>query len=52
MSFDQFATRVNSFASNAHNYWPDLHGKPSVMQMAERASTVSGLTHFIYEMEH
>ena len=45
MSFNRFATRVNSFASNAHNYWPDLQGKPSVMQMAERASTVSGLTH-------
>lgn len=45
MSFDQFATRLNSFASHAHSFWPDLSGKPSVMQLAERAATVQGLTH-------
>lgn len=45
MSFEKFATRLNSFASNAHEYWPDLTGKPTVMQMAERAATVEGLTH-------
>lgn len=45
MSFEKFATRLNSFASKAHEYWPDLVGKPSVMQMAERAATVEGLTH-------
>ncbi len=44
MSTQKFATRLNSFASKAHDYWPDLQGKPTVMQMAERASTVSGLT--------
>lgn len=44
MSEQRFATRLNSFASNAHQYWPDLSGKPSAMQMAERASTVDGLT--------
>ncbi|WP_410014478.1 sugar phosphate isomerase/epimerase family protein [Sodalis sp. C49] len=41
----KFATRLNSFASGAHAYWPDLQGKPSVMQMIERASRVKGLTH-------
>lgn len=40
----RFATRLNSFASAPHLRWPDLSGKPSMMQMAERASTVSGLT--------
>lgn len=45
MTEEKFATRLNSFASNAHEYWTDLTGKPSVMQMAERASTVDGLTH-------
>lgn len=40
----RFATRLNSFASKAHAYWPDLKGKPSVYQMIERASTVKGLT--------
>ena len=41
---DRFATRLNSFASGAEAYWPDLVGKPSVMQMVERAATVQGLT--------
>jgi sugar phosphate isomerase/epimerase len=40
----RFATRLNSFASAPHLQWPDLVGKPSMMQMAERAATVSGLT--------
>jgi len=44
MPAQKFATRLNSFASNAQRYWPDLDGKPSVIQMAERASTVKGLT--------
>lgn len=44
MTQQRFATRLNSFASMAHKFWPDLQGKPSVMQMAERAATVSGLT--------
>lgn len=40
----RFATRLNSFASAPHLQWPGLVGKPSMMQMAERAATVSGLT--------
>lgn len=44
MAVQRFATRLNSFASRAHEYWPDLQGKPSVIQMAERAATVNGLT--------
>ena len=40
----RFATRLNSFASNAHTFWPDLKGKPSVRQMLERVATVKGLT--------
>ncbi|WP_114192389.1 TIM barrel protein [Edaphovirga cremea] len=45
MSELKFATRLNSFASGAWLYWPELKGKPSVMQMIERAGTVKGLTH-------
>ena len=41
---DRFATRLNSFASGAEGYWPDLAGKPTVMQMVERAATARGLT--------
>lgn len=44
MTTQRFATRLNSFASNAHTFWPDLQGKPTPMQMAERAATVDGLT--------
>lgn len=40
----RFATRLNSFASAAQLAWPLLNGKPSTLQLAERASTVSGLT--------
>lgn len=39
-----FATRINSFASGADAYWPDLGGKPTVAQMVARAATVDGLT--------
>ncbi len=39
-----FATRINSFASGAHAYWPDLKGKPTVAQMVARAATAEGLT--------
>lgn len=45
MSKIKFATRLNSFASGAHLYWPDLQGKPSVLQMIKRAGEVQGLTH-------
>lgn len=44
MSELRFATRLNSFASAAHIAWPELKGKPSMMQMAQRAATVDGLT--------
>jgi sugar phosphate isomerase/epimerase len=40
----RFATRINSFASGATAYWPDLGGKPSLEQMIARAATVDGLT--------
>jgi sugar phosphate isomerase/epimerase len=40
----RFATRLNSFASRAETEWPDLKGKPSVLQMATRAARVDGLT--------
>jgi xylose isomerase len=42
MSELKFATRLNSFASGANLYWPDLQGKPSVLQMIARAGTVKG----------
>lgn len=44
MTLSRFATRLNSFGSAPHLSWPDLTGKPSMMQMVERASTVKGLT--------
>lgn len=40
----RFATRINSFASDASGYWPDLSGKPGLEQMIRRAATVAGLT--------
>jgi xylose isomerase len=40
----RFATRLNSFASASHIEWPGQSSKPSVMQMAERAARVKGLT--------
>ncbi|MBO8416370.1 MAG: TIM barrel protein [Proteobacteria bacterium] len=40
----RFATRLNSFASCAHSFWPELKGKPNTYQMIERAATVKGLT--------
>lgn len=39
-----FATRLNSFASHAKLFWPDLSDKPSPIQMVQRAATVDGLT--------
>ncbi|RRI07111.1 hypothetical protein EH240_03170 [Mesorhizobium tamadayense] len=44
MTSHRFATRLNSFASRPHAEWPDLAGKPSLMQMAARAAKVAGLT--------
>lgn len=40
----RFATRINSFASNASDYWPGLAGKPTLAQMVARAATVEGLS--------
>ncbi|WP_037086231.1 sugar phosphate isomerase/epimerase family protein [Rhizobium sp. CF080] len=40
----KFATRLNSFASKPQAEWPNLTGKPSVMQMVARAAKVDGLT--------
>ena len=40
----RFATRINSFASGAADYWPGQPAKPSLRQMVERAATVAGLT--------
>ena len=44
MTANRFATRLNSFASRPQAEWPDLSGKPSLMQMAARAAKVAGLT--------
>jgi xylose isomerase len=44
MSLTRFATRLNSFGSAPQLFWPDLQGKPSLLQMVERAATVDGLT--------
>ncbi|WED25780.1 sugar phosphate isomerase/epimerase [Vibrio sp. DW001] len=41
----RFATRLNSFGSAPHRYWPEQASKPTVAQMIERAGTVKGLTH-------
>lgn len=40
----RFATRINSFASNASDHWPGQSGKPSLAQMVARAATVDGLS--------
>jgi sugar phosphate isomerase/epimerase len=44
MTLSRFATRLNSFGSAPHLFWPGLTGKPTMMQMVERAATVNGLT--------
>lgn len=44
MPDQRFATRINSFASAATEYWPGLAGKPSLQQMVQRAASVEGLT--------
>ncbi|RVA28634.1 hypothetical protein EN933_35065, partial [Mesorhizobium sp. M7A.F.Ca.US.001.01.1.1] len=44
MTATRFATRLNSFASQPQAEWPDLTGKPSLLQMAARAAKVGGLT--------
>ncbi|MER9966870.1 sugar phosphate isomerase/epimerase family protein [Mesorhizobium sp. M0060] len=44
MTVYRFATRLNSFASRPQAEWPDLVGKPSMLQMAARAAKVAELT--------
>jgi xylose isomerase len=44
MTLSRFATRLNSFSSAPHLFWQGLVGKPTMMQMAERAASVEGLT--------
>jgi xylose isomerase len=41
----KFATRLNSFGTRPELQWPELTGKPTVLQLLERAATVRGLTH-------
>ena len=40
----RFATRLNSFAANPEAFWPGKAGKPTMLDMAQRAATVEGLT--------
>jgi sugar phosphate isomerase/epimerase len=40
----RFATRLNSFSSKPDAYWANGSGKPTPLQMAERASKAAGLT--------
>jgi sugar phosphate isomerase/epimerase len=44
MTLSRFATRLNSFGSAPHLFWSDLSGKPTTLQMVERAATAQGLT--------
>jgi sugar phosphate isomerase/epimerase len=40
----RFATRLNSFGSKPEAYWQKGHGKPTLLQLAQRAATAEGLT--------
>jgi sugar phosphate isomerase/epimerase len=40
----RFATRLNSVGSRPDAFWPKGHGKPTPLQLAERASKAAGLT--------
>ncbi|WP_210530407.1 sugar phosphate isomerase/epimerase family protein [Rubellimicrobium arenae] len=40
----RYATRLNSFGSRAEQAWPGQTGKPTALQMAERAAMAEGLT--------
>lgn len=44
-STPSFAARLNAFASRADLCWPGQTARPSLMQLAERAAEVDGLTH-------
>ena len=39
----RFAARLNSFRVREREYWPGLNGKPSTLDLVERASKVAGL---------
>lgn len=41
----KFATRLNSFGTRPELYWKELEGKPTAIQLLQRAATVKGLTH-------
>jgi xylose isomerase len=40
----RFATRLNSFATRPELFWPGLSGKPTTLQLVERAARASGLS--------
>lgn len=40
----RFATRLNSFSSKPDAYWSKGHGKPTPLDLAERAAKADGLT--------
>ncbi len=44
MTAPRFATRLNSFGSAPHLFWPELQRKPTMLQMVERAASAAGLT--------
>jgi xylose isomerase len=45
MSEPRFAARLNSFGSAPHLFWPEGAGRPGILDLVRRASTVRGLTH-------
>jgi xylose isomerase len=42
-SVPTFAARLNSFRVREREYWPDRNGKPTTLDLVERASRVKGL---------
>jgi xylose isomerase len=42
-SAPKFAARLNSFRVDERNYWPGLNGKPTTLDVIERAAKVKGL---------
>jgi sugar phosphate isomerase/epimerase len=41
---DRYAARLNSFASQPERAWPGRAGRPNLLQLAQRAAGVAGLT--------
>ena len=39
-----YAARLNSFLARPDTFWPDLSGKPTTLDLIDRAATVKGLT--------